>query len=244
MVGRRSVESQPGFILHTRPYRESSLLIELFSQDYGKVGLIAKGVRGRRSPWQGLLQPLMPLTLNWVGRSELQTLTEVDGLPMAQALRGRRLYCGLYLNELLAHFLHRDDPHPQLFAHYALTLNQLAAGVVIEPLLRYFEQQLLSEVGYGLQLTHEIKQGMAISAERSYCYQIESGPVDVGPVSRESNQNSIDGATLIALRQAQLDNPRVLQQAKQLLRRVIAFHMGGKPLQSRAIFTARSSFGR
>jgi DNA repair protein RecO (recombination protein O) len=231
---RQRIELQEGFILSLKPYRETSLLIEILSREHGKVALVAKGARGKRARWAGLLQPFNLLSLSWIGRSDLQTLTGVEWLGPILQFDATRLYCGLYLNELVSRFLHRHDPYPYLFSSYARGLKALVGDANIERTLRLFELTLLNEVGYGLQLEYEAEGGKNIEPDKHYAYFPEQGPVEAA-VSNET----ISGATLIGLRQKNLESDEVLSDAKRLLRRVIAHHLGGKPLQSRALFTSK-----
>ena len=234
MNDRQRIELQEGFVLSRKPYRETSLLVEILSRDHGKVALVAKGARGKRAKWVGLVQPFNLLSLSWIGRSDLQTLTGVEWLGPVLRLDATRLYCGLYLNELVSRFLHRHDPHPRLFSSYAESLKALAAEANIERTLRLFELTLLNEVGYGLQLEYEAEGGKNIEPDKHYTYILEQGPVEAAV-----SDDTISGATLIGLRQENLENDDVLAEAKRLLRRLIAHHLGGKPLQSRALFTSK-----
>ena len=217
-----------------KPYRETSLLIEILSRNHGKVALVAKGAQRKRVKWAGLLQPFNLLSLSWTGRSDLQTLTGVEWLGPVLRLDATRLYCGLYLNELVSRFLHRHDPHPRLFSSYAESLQALAAAANIERTLRLFETTLLNEVGYGLQLEYEAEGGQNIEPDKRYAYLPEQGPVEAA-----RSNDTVSGATLIGLRQKNLEHDDVLSEAKRLLRQVIAHHLGGKPLQSRALFTSK-----
>ena len=237
MNDRQRVELQEGFVLSLKPYRETSLLIEILSREHGKVALVAKGARGRRARWAGLLQPFNLLSLSWTGRSDLQTLMGVEWLGPVLQFDATRLYCGLYLNELVSRFLHRHDPYPHLFSSYAQSLKALVGEMNIERTLRLFELTLLNEVGYGLQLEYEAKGGKNIEPNKHYAYLLEQGPVEAA-VSNET----ISGATLIGLRQKNLENDDVLAEAKRLLRQVIAHHLGGKSLQSRALFTSKKQY--
>jgi DNA repair protein RecO (recombination protein O) len=232
MDERQRVELQEGFILHRRPYRESSLLLDVLSRDYGRVALVAKGVRGKRAKGGALLQPFNRLSLSWTGRSDLQTLTGVEWGRPSRHLDAPRLYCGLYMNELLTRFLHRHDPHPELFVNYAASVNALAEGAHVERTLRLFELTLLREVGYGLQLDCEAPGGQRIEAGKRYEYLPERGPTE----AERPSAAAVDGVVLIGLRERRLDNDAVLADAKRLLRRVIAHHLGGKPLRSRTLF--------
>lgn len=233
MNDRQRIELQEGFVLSRKPYRETSLLIDILSRDHGKIALVAKGARGKRAKWAGLLQPFNLLSLSWTGWSDLQTLTSVEWIGPVLRLDATRLYCGLYLNELVSRFIHRHDPHPRLFSSYAESLKALAAAANIECTLRLFELTLLNEIGYGLQLEHEAEGGKNIEPDKHYTYLPEQGPVEAALCNE-----TVSGATLIGLRQKNLQHDDVLLEAKRLLRRLIAHHLGGKPLQSRALFTS------
>jgi DNA repair protein RecO (recombination protein O) len=106
------ISLQPAYILHSRPYRESSLLLEAMGREHGRIGLVARGARGARSRWKNMLQPFRPLLLSWTQRGELGTLTGADQVASPPALAGESLFCGLYANELMIRFLQRSDPHP------------------------------------------------------------------------------------------------------------------------------------
>ncbi len=145
-------DDQPAFVLHTYAYRETSLIVEAFTSEYGRVAMVARGAKRPRSELRGLLQGFQPLLLSWAGQQELKTLVKAEwrgGLPL---VGGAALLCGFYLNELLLKLLPREDPHPRLFASYESALGDLAAGAEQAPVLRRFELTLLTELGYALPL--------------------------------------------------------------------------------------------
>jgi len=125
------ISLQPAYILHSRPYRESSLLLEAMGREHGRIGLVARGARGARSRWKNMLQPFRPLLLSWTQRGELGTLTGADQVASPPALAGEPLFCGLYANELMIRFLQRSDPHPGLFDYYQKLLTQLSQLVLV-----------------------------------------------------------------------------------------------------------------
>lgn len=231
------VELHPAFILHQRSYRESSALLEVFSSLHGRVGVVARGTRGRGARWAGLVEAFRPLLLAWSGRGELGTLTgaEPDGAPLR--LAGRPLLSGFYVNELLLRLLHRHDPHPELFAAYGATVRALSEAASEEPVLRIFEKRLLESVGYGLVLTADAEQGMPLQPDVDYYYQPDRGPCR----NRPSEQPVIEvrGRTLLALAEECLPDADTLREAKQLMRFVLSGHLGGRPLASRALFENR-----
>ncbi len=242
MAAHTKVNLAPGFVLHRRPYRDTSLLIEAFCPEHGRVGLVARGAGSGRSRRAALLQPFSPLLLSWSGRGELATLSgvEADGAPIT--LSGGTLYSGFYLNELLTRLLQRHDPHPQLFAVYRLALQQLAGGDDAEWALRLFERELLQELGYGLMLLEDA-QGTAIDPERAYCYHLEHGPL---PRFNEGQRClRIDGRSLLALAgrgcEADRRDAAVLSDCKRLMRAALRLYLGEKPLASRELFR-RSPF--
>lgn len=225
---------QDAFVLHCRNFRETSLIADVFSRDFGRLSVLAKGARRTKSRYFGVLQPFRLLKLSWCGRSELLTLTEGEiNLPVI-GLSGGRLYCGFYLNELLCHFLHRHDPHIELFSVYEKTLSLLKADQSIEPLLRYFEMSLLQQIGYGLQIEFDGENGSAIEPSKIYVYVNEKGLVEA-----KSGKETIHGSTLIALRQHQINDPVALREARRFLRKIIDYHLGGKRLMSRSFFSRK-----
>ena len=229
---------ESAYVLHQRPYRDSSLLLEVFSFNHGRVGLVARGVKGKNRQRQALLQPFVPVQLSWTGRGELATLTDVEASGALYNLTGQVLLSGFYLNELLIHLLHRHDPHPDLFEYYRYTLQQLDAltdGVRLQACLRLFECQLLQEIGYGLALECEAEGGENIDPGAIYRYlpgrgaQLVQGQADI------NNKLLFSGKTLLALAEQRLDEAGDLQQAKRLTRLVLDHYLGGRQLQSRKL---------
>jgi len=236
MNDRVRVMLQDGFVLHHKIYRETSLILEIYTRDFGKLSVIAKGARKAKSKFSGLLQPFRFLKFSWCGKSDLYTLTDVEIVFPLIHLSGSSLYCGFYLNELLNRFLHRHDPHDHLFSIYYQTLCLLASGNSIEQTLRIFELVLLGQVGYGLQIEYETGSGRRIDPGKRYIYVIERGPVEV-----KSGNDTVLGSTLISMNNYDFSDSIALSEAKQLLRRVIDFHLGGKPLISRSLFGKRTN---
>jgi DNA repair protein RecO (recombination protein O) len=228
------IQQQPAYVLHGRAYRESSLLLELLSRDHGRTALVARGARGPKSRWRNLLQPFRPLLVGWTARGELGTLAAAEQIAAPPALHGEALYCGLYLNELLMRLLHRGDPHPEVFERYRGTLAELASHRAPQPVLRVFEKHLLDAVGYGLVLDHDCSNGEAISDEAWYDYRPDRGPARVSGQSGELGQ-LVSGAALRALREECFD-PEALHQLRGMMRRVLRYHLGEKPLRSAALF--------
>ncbi len=231
---KERVELAPAYLLHQRPYRETSALLEVFTENYGRIGLIARGVRAARSKQRGELQLFRPLRLSWQARGELGTLTGLEADGVSTPLRGAALYSAFYLNELLMRLLVRHDPHPELFAAYRDSLQHLADVEEIEPVLRLFEMRLLQEAGYALELDCDVASGEAVQADKLYDYHLESGPIMVAAAGEGGFVFA--GASLLAMARYDLAAPEVLQDAKRLLRAALKLHLGDKPLKSRELF--------
>lgn len=229
---RQRVDAQPAWVLHAYPFRETSLIIEAFTRDYGRVALLARGARRPRSVLRGLLLAFQPLELGWAGKGEVQTLMKAEWLGGQPLLAGKALFCGYYLNELLLHLLPREDAHERLFAAYGETLRRFADGVR-EADLRCFEHALLAELGYGLTLTQDA-EGRPIESDAYYAYEIERGATRLAQAG--SSALSVRGKTLLDLDHEDFSDPRSLQESKQLMRALMAHYLGGQPLETRKIF--------
>src|SRR5512143_3356112 len=169
-------DDQAAFVLHAYPYRETSLIVEAFTRDWGRVAMVARGAKRPRSELRGLLQGFQPLALSWFGAHELKTLAKAEwrgGLPL---VGGAALWCGFYLNELVLKLLPREDPHPQLFADYEHALADLATGAEQATVLRRFEVALLAGLGYALPLLREADTGAPIDPATRYHYAFDRGP--------------------------------------------------------------------
>lgn len=226
------ISLQPGFLLHSREYRESSLLLEALTLEHGRVGLVAKGGRRSNSPLRGVLQPFYPLLLSWSGKKELKTLTGAEAEGWVPVLTGRSLFSGLYLNELIMRLLHRNDPHPELLPCYRGALESLARKEDEEPILRLFEYRLLAELGYGMELAREAATGQPVQPGKRYCYRMEHGVVP----AEQGGGIEIGGTTLVALATGDLHGGEPLREAKLLMRHVLRHYLGDKPLASRELF--------
>ncbi|MEM1411565.1 MAG: DNA repair protein RecO [Pseudomonadota bacterium] len=231
-----AIQNQPAWVLHARPFRESSQLLELLTRDYGRVGAVARGARGTRSRWRGMLQPFRPLLVSYTRRSDLGTLTGAEQVAAPPALVGEALYCGLYVNELTLRLLMRHDPQPEAFEQYRATVMDLAAGSDVQPVLRHFEKQLLDATGFGLILDREAGGSNVINPEARYDYQPERGPVRVATHAPE-RPGIVRGSALLALDAGELAlEDRV--PVRHMMRRVIRHHLGEKPLASEALYRA------
>ena len=222
------VHLQPAYILSQRQYRETSLILDVLTQDYGRVSLLAKGVRKTKSKSAGLLQPFIPLTISYLGKTDLKTLTDVELRQAFNPLPGMALYCGFYINELVECFLHQYDPHPEVFSHYSDCLSVLMTGLDVEQALRCFELDLIDAVGFGLQLEYDFHTEQEIQPLARYHFKVEQGPI-------AALDGRFLGMTLLAIKLRDFTNPQVLADAKILMRTVIDVYLRGKPLKSRAV---------
>lgn len=236
MNPRSKVDAQPAFVLHTIPFRETSLIVEVFSRDFGRMSLLARGARRPRAAIRGLLMAFQPIEVGWAGKGEVLTLMKAEwqgGLPL---LSGEALFCGYYLNELLMHLLPREDAHEHLFERYADMLGRLAAdpaGKGREADLRSFEKALLQELGYGLTLERD-SSGQHIEPEGIYTYRMEQGPVRVEHA--EAAAQTVSGQTLLDLAAEDFSDPRSRSEAKALMRTLMAYYLAGVELETRKIF--------
>jgi DNA repair protein RecO (recombination protein O) len=232
---RGKIDVQPAYILHTRPYRETSLLVEAFSRDYGRIALLARGARRPHSTLRGLLMGFQPLEISWSGKGEVLTLMKAEWQGGQPLLARLPLFCAYYLNELLLRLLPREDPHPHLFDCYTrilLSLGYSPSKEEMEADLRIFERTLLGELGYGLTLERDY-QGAPVNADASYHYEIERGPVLL--TAKEESSASISGQTLLDMAQNHYERPATRNEAKQLIRRLLAHYLEGVELESRKL---------
>lgn len=223
------IEAQPAYVLHARAYRETSLLLEVFSRDHGRIGCIARGVRGARG--QGLrasLQPLQPLLISCAGRGELLRLQTAEAVGPALRLQGDGLLSAFYLNELLLRLLPRDDAQPALFWRYVECLGELQDSETAAWALRRFERDLLEAIGYALELEHEAGTEVVLDVAARYHFDPETGPHRAAGHARAG----ISGAALLALARDRKPDAEALRELRRLMRGVLLHHLGGRELHS------------
>jgi DNA repair protein RecO (recombination protein O) len=228
----KRIQNEPAWLLHHRPFRDSSRILDILSKEHGRLSLVARGSRGAKSKLRGILRPFLPLSLSWFIRSDLGTLTgaEIHGAPIS--LSGDGLMSGYYINELLLNLLHRHDPQPDIFAAYSATIARLAGRNEVSIELRQFEMELLRILGYALNLDHDTASREPLDDNKYYEYRVEQGPV---PVAAGDGAMVFSGAVLSAIRRQKFDQPEILRGATHLLREVVAFHLDGKELKSRKV---------
>lgn len=225
-------EAQPGFVLHSFPFRETSLVVEAFTRNHGRISLVARGARRPRSALRGVLSSFQPLLLSWSGKSELRTLIRAEWEGAYVVLGGETLMCGFYLNELLLKLLARDDAHEQLYDAYQGTLMALSEGRERESVLRRFELRLLEEMGYAVILDQEADSGTSVLADQRYVYQLERGPVRADG-SKFNGGVELSGKTLLDMRSGVYDDAVTQQQSKTLMRTLIDHYLGKQVLVTR-----------
>ena len=228
------VDLNPSFILHHRSYRETSLLLDVFSREHGRVSLVAKGARKQQNDKRALLQPGRKINIAWSMRRELGTLTLAEPVPGNHPHGYGGMLTVFYINELLVRLLHRHEPHPELFDAYEETLVKLNDTSTEQQVLRLFEKRLLEALGYGLVLNADTG-GNAIRPDGRYNYLPEQGPVPCAAANGGSL--TISGGTLLALAEEEFNDEFMLAEAKQLMRMVLRNLLGDKPLASRELYS-------
>ncbi|WP_109125798.1 DNA repair protein RecO [Dyella sp. C11] len=232
------IEQQPAYVLHSRPYRETSLLLECLTRDHGRLGVVARGVRRERARLQrAQLEPFKLLSLNLLQRGELATLQSAEGAGMPLRLIGDAGLAGLYLNELIVRLTARQDPLPDLFDAYARTLPRLAGGEPLAWSLRRFERDLLEAAGYGLQLAFEAESGEPVDPDQGYRYVVEQGPSPCRP----GTPHALRGSDLLALMDDTMPDTAGLSALRVMMREVIRFHLGGGELRAWHVLGAAMS---
>ena len=230
-IGTR-VQGQPAFVLHSYPYKETSLIVDMLTRDYGRVALIAKGAKRPHSQLRGVLQTFQPLSAAWTGKNELRTLTDAEWVGGMLPLERTALLCGFYLNELLVKLTARDDAHPALFDHYVSTLNQLAHNEPAPIVLRKFEMALLKTTGVAADFTRCFESREKVLADVQYVVDPERGP---RPEREGDNAPRVLGQTLLDMVSEDYHDATTQAQSKQLMRFLLAHHLCGAPLNTRQI---------
>ena len=230
------VELTPCYILHRRDYSETSLILEIFSREHGRLSLIAKGAK-RKKKYQGINHNLyQKYNMSWVSKYELGTLTDIELDSLSNSLKPELIMTGFYMNEVLLRLLHKHESHPELFDAYDITINRLINDMPEQIVLRYYEKVLLQSLGYGLILEHEVETGETLIAEKDYFYKFDFGPC-LASANNDPGIN-ISGKTLLELDAETLSNTDNINEAKTLLRTILNQHLGERPLASRELYQA------
>lgn len=229
------VQLQPAYVLHTRPYRDTSLLVDVLARDFGRLTLVARGQRQSRQRGRRPLQAFTALLLSWQGRSDLKTLTGAEIQGPTAFLAGNYLYSGLYANELLVRLLPQGEAQGNIFTAYQNLLAELAGAGELEAALRRFEFRLLEEIGYGIDFHAEAISGDPLEAGKKYHYLNDEGFVPMEGNSAEHG-GAFLGRDLQAIAASDYSARETLRSAKRLARLALAPHLGPKPLKSRELF--------
>lgn len=229
------VDPHPVYLLHRRKFRETSAIVELLSAKHGRVSCVVKGAYpGKRKSKKPSPEPFQKIEAGWIGRSELPTITSYDPLQGRQPLSGDAIFCGMYINELIVRLVNREEPNDALFVLYERTISELATSkLAVQLVLRYFEKQLLENCGYGLMLDCDADSGAPLDPSASYFYAIEHGPI---ANQSAAGQQRIKGATLLKFANDELLSVEELRETKHMMRQVLNFYLGDKPLLSRSLF--------
>ncbi len=222
---------QAVYVLHTYPFKETSLVVELFSQQFGRIAAVAKGARRPHSAMRGMLQSFQMLSGAWSGKNELKTLHSLDWNTGLTLIKGEALMCGFYMNELLLRLLPREDAHESLFEYYANALQTLANGADLATTLRRFELKLLQEMGYAVPLLQD-ENDVAIEADKTYRYEAEFGACEL---KSTKNGVQLSGKTLLNMARDDYTDSVTQNQSKQLMRYLLAHYLGDKPLHTRQL---------
>jgi DNA repair protein RecO (recombination protein O) len=227
-------DDEQAYVLHTYPFRDTSVIVEAFTHRHGRIGLIAKGAKRPKSALRPALLAFQPLAMAWSGRGELRTLTRAETVGAAHALAGLAMMCGYYVNELVLKLLQRDDPHERLFDDYAGALLGLAMGEPTEAVLRRFELALLREIGYAVQLEYDAERGTPLVAEERYAYWPERGPLAASGTS-STGAVQLRGKTLLDMARGDFSDPLTAAESKQLMRWLIGQHLDQRTLNTRQL---------
>ena len=224
------------FVLHYRHYSETSLILDVFSEDHGRLTLLAKGARRKRSNLKGTLQPFTPLFIKWSGKGSMPVLTHAEPISIGLPLRSYILYSAMYVNEVLARVLEKHTPYPVLFLDYLNVLRELAQADNPEPALRRFELALLHHLGYGIDFLHCAGSGLAVDDRMTYNYREQHGFI----ASIKITQLTFRGDELKAIAARYFETPEQLRAAKRFTRMALKPYLGSKPLKSRELFLPRT----
>lgn len=230
---RRRTEREPAFVLHSYPYKETSLIVEVFTRHRGRVGLLARGARRPRSAIRGTLLAFHPLRLSWSASAELGTLLAAEWSGGQPALAGMGLMCGFYINELLLKLLPREDAHEALFDAYADSMARLASREDHAAVLRGFERRLLTELGYAPLLERDAGSGQSVDPARRYTYEPERGPLAANGDAGQAL--TVGGRTLLDMARDDYSRAETRDEARRLMRWLIAARLSGQVLHTREV---------
>jgi DNA repair protein RecO (recombination protein O) len=233
---------EPAFVLHTYPFRDTSVVVEAFTRHFGRIGLLARGAKRPKSALRPALLAFHPLLVAWSGKGELRTLTRAEWTGQTRTLTGVAMLCGYYLNELLLKLLQRDDPHERLFDAYVTALAGLSEGTEAHAVLRQFELALLGEIGYALELTRDTELGTPLVAEQRYRYVVEKGPAVTDPSNAAAEALELRGKTLLDMARGDYSDPLTASESKALMRWLIGHYLDQRSLNTRQLLLDMQKF--
>lgn len=234
---KKLIELQPAYLLHSRPFRDTSLLVDFLTRDYGRVRAIANGVRRPKSAYRSLLQPFIPLQASFSGKNELKTFRNAELLSDPLQLKGNYLFAALYINEILVRLIQGNESEIDIFIGYEKALGLLAQGEELEPVLRNFELGLLSALGYGIEFSYAADTGDEIAEDAWYYFQHESGFIQLHHKFDNDNAEYFAGTDLLNISRRDFSTTQSRKVAKRIIRNVLGVHLGNKPLKSRQLFS-------
>ena len=240
MSGKKRILKQPSWVLHQRPYRDTSSIIDIFSRDFGRISIVAKGSRSPKSKFRGLLRPFLPMNLSWYSGKNLGNLTDIEVTEKPYNLTGDSLLSAYYLNELIIKFLLKDDSQVEIYDLYSRTISSLIQARDIAPILRIFELEFLRLIGYGLNLNFEAGTEFPVKSNLFYEYK-----PDVGLVISESKDKPyvFGGADIKAINQRDFQSNKTIKTANKLLKSIITYHLDGRQLKTRKVLEELRRFG-
>ncbi len=225
---------QPAFVLHARPFKDTSLLVDFLTRDYGRLSAIVRGARSQQSRYRGHLRSFVPILISWSGKSELVSLNQLEPNGSPILLEGNSLLAGMYLNELIVRLLHQHDAHPDIFDDYYKGISALHQNEEIEPTLRRFEKNLLVALGFGFSWAHAADTSNPIATSQWYAFEPDLGFCE--NLQKFNQRTVFSGAHLLAIAQNNYDNHDVLRTAKQIMRIAMQVRLGNKVIKSRELF--------
>jgi len=235
MMANQIIENEPAYLMHQRPFSESSQIINLFSRHFGRVDVIAKGSKRPKSKFKSFLQPFLPILVSWSGRSQLKTLRSIDlNIKQKTTLPNTQLMSAFYLNELILSLLSTTDPYSELFDCYALTIDKLSDIDSSEAVLRIFEINLLSQIGYAINFQTEAMSSNEIEAEQVYRFVVEQGFIRSNTTT--PHHTLIKGSIIKAIDKGDYSTSQILKVAKRITRESIKYHLSGKELNTKKVF--------
>lgn len=236
---------QPAYLLHSRPFRDNSLILDFLTPDYGRISAISRGGRGAGSKNKSLLQPFTPVHISLSGKSDLKTLRNIELRQSGVLLKGDRLFSAMYMNEIIVRLFQSHEADSDFFNQYETSLERLASDELAEPVLRHFELSLLDTLGYGIDFSVEAVNHEPIEAEQWYYFQEESGFVlvqDPDLLAKGTSQecDMYRGIELLNIHAMDLTDSLTRKTAKSVIRGILNTHLGSVPLRSRSLFRKSS----